>query len=258
MKFNFLIFTIALIFLYSAAVYGAADSSMVLCLGFDDGSGNTAKDSSMYGNDGKVQGAKWVAGKYGKALEFDGATNQVIVADSKSLLAMDGGTLMAWANIYIESGHASWPRVMIKSTINGGTEGFDFLFDRALSYSIRFCVGGECNSYVPVETKAWHHVAVTYNNKMIYAYLDGKKVGEKAQLGPAKNTTGSNLVIGNGVAADRAYHGALDEIRLFDRPLDENEITKQMKISTRDLSSVDSISKLATTWADVKSLCEQR
>lgn len=252
MKVSFFVFIIALILLFSNIAYGAAEKSMVLCLGFDEGSGNTAKDSSIYKNDGKIEGAKWVAGKYGRGLEFDGGTNQVVVADSKSLLAMAGGTLMAWINIYTESGHASWPRIMIKSTINGGTEGFDFLLDRALSYSIRFCVGGECNSYVPVEAKAWHHIAVTYNNKTIYAYLDGKKVGEKAQLGPAKDTTGSKLVIGNGVAIDRAYNGALDEIRMFDRPLDENEIKKQMNISTRDLIAVEHISKLATTWADVK------
>jgi hypothetical protein len=256
MMVNFFVFAIALIFVCSTVVYGEVDESMVLCLGFDDGSGNTAKDSSMYGNDGKIEGAKWVAGKYGKALEFNGTTDQVVVADSKSLLAMDGGTLMAWVNIYIESGNAAWNRIIIKSTINGGTEGYDFLLDRALSYSIRFCVGGECTSYVPVEAKAWHHIAVTYDNKMIYAYLDGENVGEKAQLGPAKDTTGSKLVIGNGVAVDRAYNGVLDEIRMFDRLLDENEINKQMNISTRDLIAVEPMSKLAATWADVKKLSE--
>lgn len=252
MRAIFVVLVIVLMSIYSAAVYGAVDSTMVLCLGFDDGSGAVAKDSSMYKNDGKLEGTKWVAGKFGKALEFNGTTDQVVVADSKSLLALDGGTLMAWINIYTESGHASWNRIMIKSTINGGTEGYDFLLDRALNYSIRFCVGGECNSYVPVEAKAWHHIAVTYDNTMIYAYLDGEKVGEKAQLGPAKDTTGSKLVIGNGVAVDRAYHGILDEIRMFDRPLDENKINKQMNISTRDLIAVEPMSKLTTTWADVK------
>lgn len=252
MKVNFVMFIIVLVFVCSTAVYGAIDKTMVLCLSFDEGSGNTAKDSSTYNNDGKIEGAKWVNGKFGRALEFDGGTNQVVVADSKSLLALNGGTLMAWVNIYTESGHASWPRMVIKSTINGGTEGYDLLLDRALSYSIRFCVGGECNSYVPVETKVWQHITVTYDNKMIYAFLDGKQIGEKAQLGPAKDTTGSKLVIGNGVAADRAYHGAIDEVRMFDRPLDENEIKYQMNRSTRDIIAVEPISKLATTWAEIK------
>jgi len=38
---------------------------------FNEGSGTTAKDSSSNGKDGKIQGgAKWVQGKFGKALEL--------------------------------------------------------------------------------------------------------------------------------------------------------------------------------------------
>ena len=40
---------------------------------FDDGGGNVAKDSSGNGYDGKLMnGPKWVKGKFGMALEFDG------------------------------------------------------------------------------------------------------------------------------------------------------------------------------------------
>ena len=47
---------------------------------FDEGNGNTANDHSGNGNDGKlVNKPKWVAGKYGKALEFNGADNYVEV-----------------------------------------------------------------------------------------------------------------------------------------------------------------------------------
>ena len=40
---------------------------------FDEGSGKTARDSSGKGNDGELMNnPKWVSGKFGKALEFDG------------------------------------------------------------------------------------------------------------------------------------------------------------------------------------------
>lgn len=248
-----IVFSILVFLICSTAVYGAIDETMVLCLSFDDGQGNVATDSSMYNLNGKVQGGTtWVDGKFGKALEFDGATGIVEVADTKQLVLLDGGTFMVWANIYEGKGHDSWPRILIKSTINGGTEGYDFLFDRALGYSIRFCVGGVCNSFFPMETKTWHHIALTFDGKMIYIYVDGNKVAEGPQPGPAKDNTGSPLRIGNGVAVDRAYYGVYDELRIWSRPLDVNEINFQMARGTRDIIAVKPVSKLAATWAKIK------
>ena len=39
---------------------------------FNEGKGGTAADASGNGNDGEIHGAKWVDGKFGKALEFNG------------------------------------------------------------------------------------------------------------------------------------------------------------------------------------------
>jgi hypothetical protein len=44
------------------------------CVGtwlFDEGNGDIAKDSSGNGNDGKINGATWVNGKFSKALSFN-------------------------------------------------------------------------------------------------------------------------------------------------------------------------------------------
>ncbi|HIE26084.1 TPA: LamG domain-containing protein, partial [Candidatus Poribacteria bacterium] len=191
-------FLLTMIFLiWSANGYGATDETLVLALSFDDGQGKTAKDSSQYSFDGKISGgAKWVKGKFGKALEFDGVDGMVEVADEKELLLLDGGTLMAWVFIKTGKGHPSWPRIGIKSNTNGGTNGYDFLFDRANNYATRFCVGGVCNSYQPVETENWHHVAVTFDGKNIFVYTDGDEVGKGVQAGPAIDTSGSPLHIG--------------------------------------------------------------
>jgi hypothetical protein len=231
------------------------DESMVLALSFDEGAGVDARDSSRFGLNGRVDGAKWVNGKFGKALEFDGAGGDVVVvADNPKLLLLEGGTLMAWSYIMTESGHASWPRIMIKAPNNGGTtSGYDFLFDRAGGYSIRFCVGGECNSHFPMETDSWHHVAVTFDGETIKAYADGEEVGEVVQLGPTVDSTGLDLHIGNGALFDRPYHGIHDEIRIFDRPLDEDEINFQMERSTTEIVGVEPQSKAAIAWAWVKS-----
>jgi len=244
-------FSLLVLLALSTTVYGQVDESLVLYLSFDEGAGGTAGDSSLYGFDGKITGAKWVNGKFGEALEFNGV-GDFVVPDNPNLLLPDAGTLMAWANISTESGHASWPRIMIKANTNGGTDGYDFLFDRENAYAIRFCIGGVCTSYEAVETDSWHHVAVTYDGKTILVYLDGENVGEGAQAAAAIDTTGSDLQIGNGIAADRAYNGILDEIRIWSRALSEDEIEWNMNKGANEILSVEPRSKLASTWAEIK------
>jgi hypothetical protein len=254
MRMLVMFFSILVILVCSTMVYGAPDDTMVLCLSFDNDQGGIVKDSSMYALDGRSQGVNWVDGKFGKAAEFNGVDSFVEVADSKQLLLLNGGTFMAWANIYTESGHATWPRILIKSNVNGGTNGYDFLFDRALGYSLRLCMGGVCNTYdTPVEAKSWHNVAVTFDGKMIYAYIDGQKIGEGPQAGPAIDTTGSVLRIGNGIIGDpRPYNGLLDEIRIWSRALKEDEINWQMTRGTLDIIAVNPALKLAGTWGMIK------
>jgi hypothetical protein len=257
MKMAGIFLSVLVLIIWAVTAYGAIDETMVLALSFDEGQGKTAEDSSQYGFDGKIDGAEWVDGKFGKALEFDGAAGDVVaVADTPELLLLEGGTLMAWSYIMTEAGHASWPRIIIKSINNGGTtNGYDFLFDRAGGYSIRFCVGGECNSHFPMETDAWHHVAITFEGPAggaIRVYADGEQVGEAAQIGDVVDSTGFDVHIGNGAAFDRPYHGRHDEVRIWNRPLDEDEIKWQMERTTKEVVAVEPHLKLATTWAEVK------
>ena len=58
---------------------------------FNEGEGAVATDSSNYGNDGEIHGAKWVDGQFGKALEFDGVDNWVEVPHSDTV-GFEAGT----------------------------------------------------------------------------------------------------------------------------------------------------------------------
>jgi len=63
---------------------------------FDEGSGDTTKDSSGNGDDGEINGAQWVEGKFGTALEFNGSTDAVACPDNESLDITDAITVSAW------------------------------------------------------------------------------------------------------------------------------------------------------------------
>jgi hypothetical protein len=63
---------------------------------FDAGSGRTAVDASGEGNTGEIRGATWVAGRFGRALRFDGVDSVVRVPPSSSLGLTSAMTLSAW------------------------------------------------------------------------------------------------------------------------------------------------------------------
>jgi len=95
-------FLIGLVVLFASGIlinqsYAKIDPASIVGLWlFDEGSGNKAKDSSGNGNDGTINGAKWVDGriKRNKALEFDGSSNYVL-ADIKGTVPQSL-SLEAW------------------------------------------------------------------------------------------------------------------------------------------------------------------
>ena len=58
---------------------GNAAAELVAYWTFDEGSGDTVIDSTGNGNDGTLMGAQWGEGKFGNALEFNGADQYVEV-----------------------------------------------------------------------------------------------------------------------------------------------------------------------------------
>ncbi len=90
--------------------------------GFEEGSGSTTADSSGGGHTGTLVNATWSsAGKFGKALSFNGSNARVNVPDSASLHLTSGMTLEAWVNPTAVS--AAWRDVIYKGNDNYYLEG---------------------------------------------------------------------------------------------------------------------------------------
>ena len=66
---------------------------------FDEGKGNSAKDDSGNANDGELNGdPEWVDGKFGKAINFDGAKDYIQIPDSSSLDIEDEISIVVYIN----------------------------------------------------------------------------------------------------------------------------------------------------------------
>ena len=89
----------------------------VAAYAFDEGSGTTVADASGNGNNGTVANATWAAaGKYGKALSFNGSSSRVTIPDAASLHLTSAVTLEAWVNP--ATVNANWRDVVYKGDDN--------------------------------------------------------------------------------------------------------------------------------------------
>ena len=92
-------------------------------------------------------------------------------------------------------------------------------------------------STFPVTADTWAYVTTVYDGSEQILYKDGVQVYARSQTG-AIGTNGSKLLIGaRGSASPRNFFGGMiDEVKIYNRALAENEITADMD-ETRDCSA---------------------
>lgn len=239
-------FTFA-IALFSTAM--AAEPNLVGYWPLDEGSGKETKDASGNGNNGKlVNDPEWVAGKFGKALKFDGASNYVEVPDSEVMAIDTDLTFAAWfqPDVTINAGDGGY-RLMSKN--NDYFMLFNYTNIGQLGFLVKDPAG--TNFFVHSTTAEWkqddwYHVAGTYDGKELKIYVNGNLEAKSAYTGKI-GTSGLTLWIG---ADDypNYFSGAIDEVRIYNKALDEAAIKKMMNGPV----AVDSAGKLAVKWGEVK------
>ena len=150
-----------------------AEIALETCVGmwlFDEGSGDVAKDLSGNRNDGKLMNApKWLKGKSGTALEFDGKANYVEVPDSSSLDVSTEVSISLWA--YINNfGTSTGDDAIIDKMCSDPKGAFEILLFSASELEGRFTLAsgttirlGQGLGLTP-EDKSWHHYAATFKS----------------------------------------------------------------------------------------------
>ncbi|HIA68083.1 TPA: LamG domain-containing protein [Candidatus Poribacteria bacterium] len=224
---------------------------------FDEGSGKKAKDDSGNKLTGELEGGcKWVDGKFGKAIQFDGKTGFVnIKAHANPTKAI---TVSAW----VKSETPAWNNhgfIMSKRNayIIHNNQG-------GVNVSFPICNGGCWNKpggwqdgeVGPKDITKWHMYTGTFDSKTgDWRILIDGKVESKLQLTkqPIAAEAAMPLWIGRDNCCGARYGDiTVDEVMVFDTVLGEDDL-KPLYEGGIDLAlSVDSIEKLAVTWGDVK------
>jgi len=88
----------------------------------------------------------------------------------------------------------------------------------------------------------WHHVGFTFDGSTKKSYIDGRFVGEQAGIGGTLVSSFSGRTIGKfGTSNVYFLNGYLDEVKIFDYPLSEDEIKREYNQSSSVVFSVDKV-----------------
>ena len=246
-----LIVLFSFIMLVGAASKGMEDAVCVLLL--DEGKGTIANDASGNNNNATLEGkAKWVKGKYGSALEFDGVTGCAKAPDSDSLDLTKEITIMAWVKRY-----GSYPNRGFVTKVTFGTNNRSY--DLGLSNNnprFGFTTDGTANTWnwlsstVTAPEKEWTHAAGTYDGKTMKVYVNGDLSQSKSVT--AKIFAGTSPLALARHGADAQYvNVAIDEVAIFNRALSGSEIKSAMNGLERFFTAVSPQGKLTIIWGRI-------
>jgi hypothetical protein len=200
-----------------------SDDGLVLYLPFSEGTGTIAHDKSPYGNDGTIYGATWTNGKYGKALSFDGVDDYVDTAD----IDLDYVTVSAWINV--STYQTNWRVIVSKGWISYsfGSVYLISIEDKGLSFGVRTSGGSTLSAttwVVPI-LNTWVHVVGTYDGSTVKLYVNGVLRASQPGSG-VLNKNNYRWMIGRDPIPGQAryFNGLIDEVRIYNRALSEEEI----------------------------------
>jgi hypothetical protein len=216
------------------------DPNLVGWWKFDETAGKTAVDSTRHKRDGTLKGElsfekNSASGKTGKAIQLGGKGAWIEVKDYKGIAGTRPRTVTAWIKATAPQGEiVSW-----------GTEDFGQMFTFGF---IRGRMGVTPDGgylYMNPETHddQWHHVAVVVRKAElpnlyddVKLYLDGApaEIHDIGLLDLWPIQTGDKL----NVRIGRGFKGLLDDLRIYDRALPEDQINALFQLEgNRPLNS---------------------
>ena len=271
----FLTFTLTLtVFMHNGYAAPIVTDGLVSYWTFDeqDIAGGTVKD--VWGeNDGKIVGdPKVVDGQVGEALEFDGSDDYVNLTNLGDFGEKIGtSTFEVWMKTSFKNDWTTLFKVLDEGCNMGwaiepnrsALAGFPFA-EGVIHFYVRQKSAAGCNA-IPVEIEfpisdgQWHHIVFAIEDAgkaEVSIYMDGEP--QEVIAGDVKELDNfipfvEPIFIGAGNnrgAPSRHFPGVIDEVRIYDRPLTADEVTRNFK--SKIGLSVQATEKLPIVWGNLK------
>lgn len=210
-----------------------SDPNLVGWWKFDEGMGSNIVDYSGYDHHGKIQGdTVWNDGYDLGALEFDGSGGDFVeTTDFGGITGTNPRTCCAWIKTSTTGNHTimSWGQNLAGQKWRMRVEGTDGVLRVEVNGGYHFGVTPIANGY-------WHHVAVTFEDDGTpdvldtRLYVDGLLDGTADSLDEPINTVEGPVRIGESPWHNSPFEGVIDEARIYDKALTQEEIQLAMRI----------------------------
>ena len=206
------------------ANFTAITNSALLELNFEEGTGNTALDSSGRGNHGTINGALYTTGSAvgSYALSFDG--NDSVTVQANGSLKPNNISVALWVKHTNSTTSPNYGGIIKGAYGDGYSTGFRMLdYNNQPLAQMNFGDSGPKGILGnPFVQGAWCHLALTYDHAKIRLYQNGVLVREVAETRNIKwNTTPSSLTIG---LAQWYLKGVIDKVKICDYALSSQQI----------------------------------
>jgi hypothetical protein len=210
------------------------DKGLVAAWSFDEKAGDAVKDHSRHTLDGFLQGAKRVKGKIGGAIQC-GQDALVQVPHAPALDEFkDGLTISAWVK---RDADTSWNMIISREVKDGPSEYFGLAVFKGKAL---FSVDPDGAHYQNIKSDEdvpvgeWLHLAGTYDNKTLTLFVNGRPVKSAPGTVPFKFGDTNPVIIGGNTNSKGktwvdCFHGLIDEVRLYGRPLAAEEVAMLAK-----------------------------
>ncbi|MBM1105637.1 DUF4038 domain-containing protein [Aurantibacter crassamenti] len=186
----------------------------------DEQNGAIASDMSGEDNDGTlVNGVNFTNdstnGQIGDALSFDGFNDHITLPNIDDGM-QTGFSVSAWINPSNTNGYQG-------ITGTNSSQGFmTFVHNGKLGFALKTNTGRKLMSHGTIVASQWQHIAVTYDGNTMSWFVNGLPVGTLNHTGTLLDqNTG---YIGYSGYAQEYFNGKLDDVRIFESALSNNQI----------------------------------
>ncbi|MHC4207224.1 MAG: LamG domain-containing protein, partial [Planctomycetota bacterium] len=195
----------------------------------DEGAGTLALDWSGHDNHATLVGnPEWVAGFDGDGLDLDGSGDNLNAGSTQ--LSTDAFTVALWFNpnsaldsssprqdfLYWQSGDR--PHLTFNRSGTG---------EIGLWPSIESDFDGPETATKSWAADTWYHIAGTFDGTIFKIYVNGNM--ESSVSHPGTHNDASGLLIGCRTSQRNYFAGKIDDVRLYDKALKQDEIQEAMR-----------------------------
>lgn len=215
------------------------DSNLILYLSMNENTGAIAHDISNHNYDAMLNGPNWTNGVSGSGLEFNGQTDYAIINPPFNTGTQEI-SVSVWVNY--NSIPSGWSNAII-SQDTGDIRVFQLsTLDQRIDWH-RLGNGDDVLGSNFLHTNVWYHIVACFNGTYHRLFINGQLQDEK--IGDYSPNELARIDIGrldHGPQDFRDlffFNGKMDEIRIYNRSINQNEITFLYKYIREFSNDVD-------------------